>query len=211
MNKIKKLFGNTSMKWLNVILFAVISGIYTGLIMLVPFLTNTSFQDIGICYEWWVFFAVIVVVNCEKNWDAMLKCFVFFVISQPVVYFVQVAFGALSWDMALYYLRIWTLKIILTLPGGLVAFYCKKQNVLGAVILGLGNTILALEGISHLGSAIKDFPYHLLSGLISIAFIVILTFAIQEKTKNRIIAIVVPVVLSAGVTVYCCINGLTLI
>lgn len=54
------------MTWIRVILFAVIAGVYTGLVMFVPAFEDTSFQDIGKLYEWWVIFAVIVVVNCKR-------------------------------------------------------------------------------------------------------------------------------------------------
>ncbi|MCQ2439663.1 MAG: hypothetical protein MJ074_07860 [Oscillospiraceae bacterium] len=70
----KRLFGDMKMSWLTVILFAVAAGVYTGVMMLIPALADTSFQDIGISYEWWVIFAVIIVVNCGKSWEAMLKC-----------------------------------------------------------------------------------------------------------------------------------------
>ena len=151
----ERIFGKLKMSWLFVILFAVIAGVYTGAVMLIPFLENTSFQDIGISYEWWVVFAVIIVVNCKKSWEAMLKCFVLFLISQPLVYLVEVLFGTLSAEMAMYYYRsIWLPMTFLTLPGGFIAFYCKKQNALGAVVLGLGNTILLILGIAYCLEAI---------------------------------------------------------
>ena len=135
------------MSWLTVILFAVAAGIYTGAVMLIDALEETSFQDIGIAHEWWVFFAVIIVVNCNKSWEAMLKCFVFFLVSQPLVYIVQILFGSLTIDKAwLYYGGVWLPATFLTLPGGFIAYHCKKQNLLGAVILGLGNTIQAFMG-----------------------------------------------------------------
>ena len=101
------------MTWIKVILFAVIAGVYTGLVMLVPALEGTSFQDIGELYEWWVIFAVIVVVNCKKNWEAMLKCFVFFLISQPIVFAVEVLFNHITADQAIQYYRIWLIPSVL--------------------------------------------------------------------------------------------------
>lgn len=62
----KRIFGDLKMSWLFVIIFSIIVGVYTGLIMLVPALKETSFQDIGISYECWVIFAVVIVVNCKK-------------------------------------------------------------------------------------------------------------------------------------------------
>lgn len=200
-NEMKRLFGNIKMNWLRVILFAVAAGVYTGLVMLIPMLENTSFQDIGISYEWWVVFAVIVVVNCKKPVDAMLKCFVFFLISQPLVYLTQILCGAMSIENGIYYFRLWLPLIILTLPGGLIAYFCKKQNILGAVILALGNTVQAFLCVYYFERAIQHFPCHLLSSLFCAASIVIMSLCIQKKRINRLIAMLLPLVLTAGILV----------
>ena len=197
------------MSWLSVILFAIAAGVYTGGIMLVDALKDTSFQDIGISHEWWVIFAVIVVVNCEKNWEAMLKCFVFFMISQPLVYAVEVLFGPLTLDMAMHYYRIWLPMIVLTLPGGFVAYYCKKQNLLGAVILSIGNTIQVAFGVYYLAQAITNFPHHLLSSLICFGSMLLMSFQIQKGRRNRLICILLPVVLLAILLVFLKLSGRT--
>lgn len=192
----RKLFGNLKMSWLAVILFAVIAGIYTGTVMLFPALDSTSVQDIGVSFEWWVIFAVIIVVNCEKSWEAALKCFVFFLISQPLVYLTQIMFGSLSFDLAKgYYVSYWLPMTFLTLPGGFIAYYCKKQNTLGAVILGLGNTIHLGMAVYYLKSLIGHFPHHLLTVLICIASVIIMSLCIQKEKRNRLISLAVPVVL----------------
>jgi len=208
----KKLFGGIKMSWLTTIIFAVVAGVYTGAIMLVPMLKETSFQDIGISYEWWVVFAVIIVVNCNKNWEAMLKCFVFFLISQPLVYAVEILFGDLTLELAKsYYFNMWLPMTFATLPGGFIAYYCKKQNVLGSIVLGLGNTILAVMGTNYLGMAVKDFPHHLLTALFSFAAIILMTLCIQKEKKNKIIAIAIPVVLTVALIVFARLTGRTFI
>jgi len=47
----KRLFGEFKMTWLWLVLFAVVTGLYTGLVMLVPELKGTSFRDIAESYE----------------------------------------------------------------------------------------------------------------------------------------------------------------
>lgn len=47
----KILFGELKMTWLKVIVFAIIAGMYSGAVMLIPFLKETSFQDIGMTSE----------------------------------------------------------------------------------------------------------------------------------------------------------------
>lgn len=196
------------MRWLFVVLFAVAAGFYTGAVMLVGALKDTSFQDIGISYEWWVIFAVIIVVNCRKNWEAMLKCFVFFLISQPLVFAVEVLFGPLTMEMAsYYYCTIWFPMTLLTMPGGFIAYYCKKQNVLGAVILGLGNTIQAVLGVYYLGRAIASFPHHLLSSVVCFSSILLMSMGIQHKKRNRLISILFPLVLTVVLLVLARLTG----
>ncbi len=193
LSKFRNLYGNCKMSWLKVILFAVIAGVYTGIIMLVPALENSSFQDIGINLEWWVIFAIIIVVNCQKNWEAMLKCFIFFLISQPLVYLVEVAFGHLTMDMAIYYYKvIWFRWTIAVLPGALIAFYCKKQNLLGAFILGFGNTIQLILGLIYIAKCISDFPHHVLSAIVCIASIFIMSFSIQKQKKYCVTSLIIP-------------------
>ena len=191
-----KIYGNQKMSWLRVILFAVGAGIYTGLVMLIPVLNNTSFQDIGISYEWWVIFAVIIVVNCRKSLEAMMKCFVFFLISQPLVFVVEMVAGSLELERAVYYYsEIWLPVTLLTLPGGLIAYYCKKQNVFGAVVLGVGNTIQAVCGLAYFVVAVREFPHHFLSFLVCVGSILVMSFEIQKNRKKRLISLVIPIVL----------------
>lgn len=204
----KRIFGSWHMTWLRVILFAMAAGIYTGLVMLPPFLKETSFQDIGISYEWWVIFAVVLVVHCRRGWEAMLKCFVFFLISQPLVYLVEILFGALEFSQGwLYYRSIWLPMTFLTLPGGFIAYFCKKQNPLGAVILGLGNTIQAVMALHYFGVAFQHFPRHLLSALVSLASIFVMSFCIQKQRKNQIISLLVPLVLAILLVVLAKLSG----
>ncbi len=210
----KRIFGDLKMSWLFVIIFSIIVGVYTGLIMLVPALKETSFQDIGISYECWVIFAVVIVVNCKKNWEAMLKCFVFFLISQPIVYLVQLPGPDLTLgDAVNYYINMWGPMTLLTLPGGLIAYYCKKQNVLGAVILGLGNTIQAVLAVVYFGMAFNSMPYfhHILSGILCVVSIFVMTFQIQKKKTNRLISILIAAVLLVAIVVFCALTERQLI
>jgi len=213
--KLKKavhsLFHQNSFSWKKVILFALITGVYTGLILSIPCLKDTSFTDIGATYEWWVLFAVIVVVNCRKNWEAMLKCFVFFLISQPLVYLVEVILGTLSFDMGkMYYLHIWLPITFLTLPGGFIAFYAKKETIPGAIILGLGSSIQMFLGVHFFLCACQQFPHHLLSALFCFASPFLMSFGIYQTKKCRIISLVLPVLLTTIIVIAAKILGLSL-
>lgn len=198
-----RLFGKINMTWPKVILFAVLAGVYTGFVMLIPALSGTSFQDIGIHYEWWVIFAVIIVVNCKKSTDAMLKCFVFFLISQPLVYLVEILFGDLTFDMAwMYYSGNWMFMTFLTLPGGFIAYYCKKQNLLGSIIMAIGNAIEIFMGVYYVRTTMDNFPYHLLSAVVSFGAVIVMSWAIQKDRKYCAIAIGLGAALTAVGTIY---------
>ena len=88
MKKLSAAFGTLPMTWPVVCAFAAIIGIYVGVINQIPILYDTSFRDIAVSYEWWVLFAVLIVSNCKNAKEAGLKCLVFFLISQPVIFLV---------------------------------------------------------------------------------------------------------------------------
>lgn len=198
----KKIFGNIKMTWWKVVLFAVITGVYTGYIMTVTKLHDTSFQDIGISHEWWVLFAIIVVVNCKKNYEAALKCFLFFLISQPLVYATEVVLHHITMDLAITYYKYWIVQTVLTLPGGFIAYYCQKQNPFGAIVLGIGNTIEAIFCVHFVASCIKNYPHHLLSAIFCFLVIIITNIYVQREKNNRLISICTTLLISAILAVF---------
>jgi len=209
MKKLSAAFGALPMTWPVVCAFAAIIGIYVGIINQIPTLYDTSFRDIAVTYEWWVLFAVLIVSNCKSAREAGMKCLVFFLISQPIIYLVELP--TLGWDKALYYyLRIWLPISLLTLPGGAVAFFAKKQNVLGAVILGIGNTIVALMGVSYFQQMLKVFPRHLLTVASCAAIIAVTVLGVQKKRQTRLLSAAITVLLTAGIAAWTVLSGRTL-
>ncbi len=89
MDKLKKLFGGINLTWSKLIIFAVIAGVYTAVMALIPALEYTSFNTITVTFEVWVLFGILIIMNSRSNLDSALKCFVFFLISQPLVYLIQ--------------------------------------------------------------------------------------------------------------------------
>ena len=131
--------------------------------------------------------------------EAAAKCFVFFLVSQPLVYGVEILFGSLSLEMGLYYYRaIWLPATLLTLPGGFAAFFCKKQSVPGAVILGLGCAIEAMLGVWYAECAAGSFPHHLLSALFCAVCAVGLPLRLQKKPLCRAVALGIPLLAAVG-------------
>ena len=99
----KKLFGGINLTWKKLILFAVITAVYTAIMAILPFTQDTSFRDIAIFFEWWILFGIIIIANSKSPLDSALKCFVFFLRSQPLIYLLQVPFSWQGWGLFGYY------------------------------------------------------------------------------------------------------------
>ena len=193
------------MTWPVIAAFAAIIGIYVGVINQIPILYDTSFRDIAVSYEWWVLFAVLIVSNCKNVKEAGLKCLVFFLISQPVIFLVELP--SIGLDKVLYYYtKIWLPITLLTLPGGAIAFYAKKQNALGAVVLSIGNTVVALMGVSYFLKLYSAFPRHLLTVVSCAAIIAVLLMGMQQKWKTRFLSAATTLLLTAGVIIWAVLN-----
>ena len=174
-----------------------------------PILYDTSFRDIAVTYEWWVLFAVLIVSNCKSAWEAGLKCLVFFLISQPIIFLVELP--TIGLDKALYYYTgIWLPISLLTLPGGAIAFLAKRQNVLGAAILGVGNTIVALMGVSYFMQMLGSFPRHLLTVVSCAAIVAVTILGMQKKRRTRLLSAAITVLLTAVIAAWTVMNGRTL-
>ena len=183
MKKLSAAFGTLPMTWPVVCAFAAIIGIYVGVINQIPILYDTSFRDIAVTYEWWVLFALLIVSNCKSAREAGMKCLVFFLISQPVIFLVELP--SIGLDKVLYYYtKIWLPITLLTLPGGAIAFYAKKQNALGAVVLSIGNTVVALLGVSYFQKLCHSFPRHLLTVVSCAVIIAVLLWGCSRSGRQ---------------------------
>ena len=76
-NNMKKLFGEINLTWKKLIIFAIITGIYTAIMAMIPITKETSFRDIAIQLEWWILFGIIIITNSKSHLDSALKCLVF--------------------------------------------------------------------------------------------------------------------------------------
>lgn len=209
MKKLSAAFGGLPMTWPVVCGFAAIIGIYVGVINQIPVLHGTSFQDIAVTVEWWVLFAVLIVCSCRSPREAGLKCLVFFLISQPVIYLVELP--TLGLDRALYYYtRIWLPISLLTLPGGAAAFYAKRQNALGAVLLGIGCALVTTVGASYFLQMLHTFPRHLLTVISCGAITAALILGVQRKWQTRLLTLAVTLLLTAGVLTWAVLSGRTI-
>lgn len=185
MNKVKEKFLSVNMTWPKVIVFAVITAVFTAAMMIIPALKDTSFQDIGVNLECWILFAVFIIVNCKKWWEASLKTFVFFLISQPLIYFLQVPFYTRGFALFDYY-KPWFIMTVLTLPGAAIAFPVKKKTWLSAAVLSVAAGGVGFMIAKYFWSVRALFPKHLLSLIFCIALEAFLIWVLLDKKEHRI-------------------------
>ena len=197
MEKLKKLFGGINLSWKKLIIFAIIAGIYTAIMAMIPIANNTSFSDIATTLEWWIFFGVIIICNSKSPKDSALKCFIFFLISQPLIYLLQVPFSWQGWHLFSYY-KYWFIWTILTIPMGYIGYYIKKDNLLSIIILLPMLLLLAYIGIGYFSSAIENFPHHLLSAIFCFIAIILIILGVLNKRKNRILLFALTIIITIG-------------
>lgn len=184
-NPLQKLFGGINLTWPILIIASIIIGVLVGVIMLVPAFKDTSISQIGAIFYWWWFFAIVIITNSKSNLDSALKCFIFFLISQPLIYLVQVPFNDLGWGIFGYY-RNWILWTIATLPMGYIGYWIRKQNIWSAIILAPAICWVAAEG---LGEGVNSGHY--LGGIFCLAIVVVLLMGVLNNWKLRGISVVI--------------------
>ena len=193
----KKLFGGIDLTWKKLIIFAVVVAAYTAAMAIIPFTHDTSFRDIAATLEWWILFGVIIICNSKSNLDSALKCFVFFLISQPLIYLLQVPFSWQGWNLFSYY-KYWFIWTLLTIPMGYIGYYIKKDNIFSVIILLPMLILLAIMGIGFFGSALASFPHHLLSGIFCFMAITLIILGVLNKKKNIILSFAVIIIFTIG-------------
>lgn len=196
----KKLFGGINFTWPGVILFAVICGVYTGVTTLIPGTMDTSVRDISITFEWWILFAILLIVNSRSPLDSALKVFVFFLISQPLVYLVQVPFHPDGFGLFRYYPG-WFRWTLLTFPMAFVGYYMKKDKWWGLLILTPMLVFLGFHYHGFLSEARSFFPNHLLSAVFCAATLIIYPLFIFKDRKLRLVGLAVSLVILAAATI----------
>lgn len=200
----KKLFGGINLTWKKLILFAVGTAIYTAIMALLPITRDTSFRDIATYMEWWIFFGIIIITNSKSPKDSALKCFIFFLISQPLIYLIQVPFIDIGFGIFKFY-KTWFILTLLTLPMGFIGYYINKKNIISMIILLPMLLLLAYLGLGYLTMVLESFPHHLLSCIVCFLMIIILIFNLFDKLIYKLITLFIIVV---SVSIYLFANGI---
>ena len=198
MEKVKKLFGGIDLNWKKLIIFSIIAGVYTAIMAMLPITKNTSFADISISFEVWILFGIIIIMNSKSAKESSLKCFVFFLISQPLVYLTQDIINHSK--LFLTYYRFWVIWTIGTIPMGFVGYYMKKDKWWGLAILTPMLIFLGIHYSGFLGETLYYFPYHILSTLFCIVTLLLYPICIfnNKKVKNAgiILSLIIIIVMT---------------
>ena len=198
---LKKLFGGLKITWPKLILFAVICGVYTGAMAAIPATADTSFRDISISFEWWILFAILIIVNAESALDSTLKVFVFFLVSQPLVYLVQVPFNEQGFGLFRYYPS-WFRWTLLTFPMAFVGWYMKKDKWWGLLILAPMLAFLGYHYSGFLREAVSFFPNHLLSAIFCAVTLILYPLGIFRDKRIRIAGLILSLAILVGMSFF---------
>ena len=184
---LKKVFGGVRLTWPRLLLFSVAMGVVGALAaMLVP--DGWSLHEIAVHLEFWILCAIFIITNCGSAKEAAVKTFVFFLISQPLIYLIQVPFNWLGWGIFQYY-RYWFIITLLTLPGAFIGWHIKRNDLLSGLILSVMLVLLALQGVSYLKDTAENFPQHLISTLFCFGQIPLYIWGILQNNKARAAAL----------------------
>lgn len=194
---LRKAFTQTKMGWPKVIIISVLCGIIPGLLMIPESLTGTSFKQPGISFEFWILMAMFIILNCDKPLEAGLKTFVFFLISQPLIYLVQVPFYSRGWEIFSFYPR-WGYITLMTFPGAMIAWFSKKDKWISVPILSVAYMVLAYEFPTILNSMINRFPRCIIAvGLIMFEVVMFAEILFKDK-KKKLAACAIAILLFAA-------------
>ena len=184
MKTLRKLFGGIDLTWPKVIASAVIAGVITGVIAFLPVFQYTSFHAITVSMEVWILFGIILIMNSKSNVDSALKCFVFFLISQPLVYLVQVPYSALGWGIFGYY-RYWFIWTVLCLPMGYIGYYMKKGKWWGYLILLPMIILTAFSYSTYFADYLFCMPRYILICLFCACMMIMYPVMVFEDKKIK--------------------------
>ena len=190
----ERLFGGLKMNWLTVLLMAAGSALITSVFICIRLFRNTSFERMGVYLEAWFLFAIIIMSNCRKPLESAVKTFVFFLVSQPLIYLLEVVLFGYEWSVFNYY-RYWFMMTLLTFPMAYVGWYIKKKNWLSALII---SPVLAFMGavIHDCGSfCIRNFPRLLVTCIFcALQIVLYVTAFFPEGLWKKMTGYLIPVI-----------------
>ncbi|MCQ2548387.1 MAG: hypothetical protein MJ145_05250, partial [Clostridia bacterium] len=201
MKSIEKLFTGINMSWKKVILISIISAVIVAALNCIPALEGTSFTVPAETLEVWIVLAVIIIWNCDKAVEAMAKCFVFFLISQPLIYLLEVPFKSAGWDLFQYY-PYWLVITFLTIPGAFIAFQVKRGDLIATLILSVATVGECYFGVTQLKHCMNNFPNHLLIAIFCFVAAALMIVVMLKGKRERIIAFALCIIVTVASAIF---------
>ena len=202
----KKIFGELNLTWPKIIIGAILIGIYGGLVCLIPYVKESSLHDISVTFEVWILFGILIIVNSKTPKESALKCFVFFLISQPLIYLTQDILVPRNPSRLMTFYKYWLLWTIACVPMGYIGHYMKKNKWWGLLILMPMIAILTLSYTSYLPLTFYTFPYHLLTSIFCAASIIIYPIYIFDDKKIKKIGLTISILIVIVSTIFSFLN-----
>ena len=193
MKALEKVFGGINLTWKKLIPFAILAGIYTAVMAMLPIAKDTSFADISISFEVWILFGILIIMNSKSAIDSALKCLVFFLISQPLVYVIQDVIN--HSNLFETYYKNWVIWTICTFPMGFIGYFMKKDKWWGLVILAPMLLFLGIHYSGFLNQTRYNFPYHLLSTIFCVITLLLYPISIFKNKKIKIAGTVISILI----------------
>jgi len=190
----KKIFGELNITWKKLIILSIIFGVYPAIMAMLPITKDTSFRDIAISFEVWILLGIIIITNSKTAKESALKCFVFFLISQPLIYLIQVPFSNLGWQLFGYY-KTWFIWTLFTIPMGYIGYYMRKEKWWSLLILTPILIFLGYHYYGFLSETISFFPNHLLSMLFCLVTLIIYPLFIFKNKKIKITGLIISILI----------------
>ncbi|MBQ4045856.1 MAG: hypothetical protein II627_05355 [Lachnospiraceae bacterium] len=196
-----KLYGGINLTWPGVILYAIGTAVLTTIFLVVPIFKGTSFIRMGETLEAWIFFAIIIIANAKKPLESALKTFVFFLISQPLIYLLQVPFSWQGWGLFQYY-KFWFILTLLTFPAAYIGWYIKKKNWLSLLILMPMLALLAIMTKDGIKIVMNQFPNQLIMVLFCLAQVILYLYVFTEKPLQKAAGALVVIAIIAALSLF---------
>ena len=178
-----------NLTWPKLIIFAIIAGVYTAIMAMLEVAKDTSFSDIIATFEVWILFGILIIMHSKSKADSALKCFVFFLISQPLVYLIQDVIN--HSHLFVTYYRYWFTWTVACLPMGFIGYLMKKDKWWGLLILIPILLLLSLTFGLYFVTTVFSFPRHLLTTIFCGVTLIFYPLYIFKNKKIKITGLII--------------------
>ena len=189
-----KIFGGVNLTWKKLIIGAIVIGASVGLLNSAPFLFDTTITDIATYFDFWILCGIFIIMNSKSNKDSALKCFIFFLISQPLIYLCEVPFNERGWSLFIYY-KPWFIWTLFCLPMGYIGYYIKKEKWWGLLILFPIMLLLGYGLSSAIINVKYSFPKHLINTIFIIMSFIVYPLALFKNKKLKYFGLTISIII----------------